>query len=85
MYIRAKYSAHVRRPQFVLRITAITSGVDLDQVRPDGGGVVVSWDMSGRLPLDDARIRFARCLIPESVTLLTQGIRDSTISVHSGV
>jgi amino acid adenylation domain-containing protein len=41
----------------------ITSGVDLEhQVRPDGDGLVVSWDVSERLPLDDARLRFARCL-----------------------
>ncbi|WP_432954414.1 amino acid adenylation domain-containing protein [Micromonospora haikouensis] len=57
----------------------ITSGVDLEhQVRPDGDGLVVSWDVSERLPLDDARLRFARCLNLLESWAAQEGGSDST-------
>jgi amino acid adenylation domain-containing protein len=53
----------------------ITSGVDLEhQVRADGDGLLLSWDVSERLPLDVARLRFARCLnLLESWAAQTDG------------
>ena len=59
----------------VRRSATSTSGVDLEhQVRPDGDGLVVCWDVSERLPLDDARLRFARCLnLLESWAAQTDG------------